>query len=240
MATTQTLDFSSVFEEFMAGMRELRKSQEETAQQLKETARRQAETERQIKERQAETERLMKERHEETERLIQEITRRQAETDRQMKETDRQMKETDKRLGGIANRFGEVVEYMVRPNLAAKFEELGFAFTKSYPVEIADRKHNIFVDVDAVLENGDTVMIVEMKNKPNNKDIDDHIERMEKMRKHADLHNDKRKYLGAMAGVVFSESAKTYALKKGFYVIEPSGETFVITEPRGTYHPQVW
>jgi hypothetical protein len=60
------------------------------------------------------------------------------------------------------------------------------------------------------------------------------------MRKHADLHNDKRKYLGAMAGVVFSESAKTYALKKGFYVIEPSGETFVITEPRGAYHPQVW
>ena len=63
---------------------------------------------------------------------------------------------------------------------------------------------------------------------------------MEKLRKYADLHDDRRKYLGAMAGVVFSESEKIYALKKGFYVIEPSGETFTITEPQGSYHPHVW
>jgi hypothetical protein len=43
-----------------------------------------------------------------------------------------------------------------------------------------------------------------------------------------------------MAGVVFSKSAKTYALKKGLYVIEPSGDTFAITEPRGEYHPHIW
>jgi hypothetical protein len=60
------------------------------------------------------------------------------------------------------------------------------------------------------------------------------------MRKHADLHKDTRKYFGAMAGAVFSESAKVYALKRGFYVIEPSGETFTITEPKGAYHPRVW
>jgi hypothetical protein len=46
--------------------------------------------------------------------------------------------------------------------------------------------------------------------------------------------------MGAMAGVVFSESEKTYALKKGFYVIEPSGDTFNITEPKGIYHPHEW
>jgi hypothetical protein len=63
---------------------------------------------------------------------------------------------------------------------------------------------------------------------------------MKKMRMYADLHDDKRKYLGAMAGVVFNESEKIYAFKKGFYVIEPSGETFKITEPRGVYHPHVW
>jgi hypothetical protein len=57
---------------------------------------------------------------------------------------------------------------------------------------------------------------------------------------YADLHNDKRVYLGAMAGVVFSESEKTYALKQGFYVIEPSGDTFTITKPEGKYHPHEW
>ncbi|MDR1863479.1 MAG: hypothetical protein LBQ67_06115, partial [Treponema sp.] len=60
------------------------------------------------------------------------------------------------------------------------------------------------------------------------------------LRKYADLHNDKRVYLGALAGVVFSESEKTYALKKGLYVIEPSGDTFTITPPTGGYHPHEW
>jgi hypothetical protein len=61
---------------------------------------------------------------------------------------------------------------------------------------------------------------------------------MEKLRKHGDLNNDRRRYLGAMAGVVFSQSEKLYALQQGFYVIEPSGETFSITEPRG--RPREW
>jgi hypothetical protein len=33
---------------------------------------------------------------------------------------------------------------------------------------------------------------------------------------------------------------KTYALKKGFYVIEASGETFNSIEPQGGYHPHEW
>ena len=84
-----------------------------------------------------------------------------------------------------------------------------------------------------MLENGDKVMAVEIKTRPAIDDIHGHIERMEKLRAYADLHNDKRVYLGAVAGVVFSESEKTYTLKKGLYVIEPSGETFKITIPGG-------
>jgi hypothetical protein len=154
--------------------------------------------------------------------------------------TNEQMKLTDKKLGELTNRFGDMVEHMVVPNLVTKFEELGFTFTKANRTEIKDREHDIFTEVDALLENGDKVMAVEIKNKPNIDDINDHIERMEKLRTYADLHNDKRIYLGAVAGVVFGESEKTWALKKGFYVIEPSGETFKITEPKDKYHRQEW
>jgi hypothetical protein len=171
---------------------------------------------------------------------MQELRKSQEETAQQMKETDRRMKETDRRIGELTNRFGEVVEYMVMPNLVTKFAELGFAFTRANRTEITDREHNIITEVDAFLENGDKVMVVEIKTKPSVEDINDHIRRMEKLRAYADLNNDRRKYLGAMAGAVFSASAKTYALKKGFYVIEPSGDTFTITEPKGEYHPGVW
>jgi hypothetical protein len=162
------------------------------------------------------------------------------ETDRQMKETDRQMKLTDKRIGELGHRFGEMVEHMVIPNLLTQFEELGFTFTKANPTKIKDKEHGILAEVDALLENGDKVMAVEIKSKPNTGDIKDHVERMEKLRQYADLHNDKRAYLGAVAGVVFNDNEKSYALKNGFYVIEPSGDTFFITEPKGEYHPHEW
>ena len=161
-----------------------------------------------------------------------ELKESQKETDRQIKETSRQMKETDKRVGELADRFGDIVEHMVVPNLVARFQELDFTFTKvSRNVKITDKRNRVLAEVDAFLENGGKVMIVEIKGKPRIDYINDHIERMNKLRVYADLHNDKRKYLGAVAGVVFDESVKAYTLKNGFYVLEPSGETFTITNP---------
>jgi DNA repair exonuclease SbcCD ATPase subunit len=162
-------------------------------------------------------------------------------TDAQIKATNAQMRETDKRFGKLNNRFGETVEYMVVPNLVTKFHELGFEFEKAHrDTEIRDQTGRILAEIDVFLENGDRVVIVETKVKPGIGDINDHIERMEKLRGYADAHNDARKYLGAIAGVVFGDSEKTYALKKGFYVIEPSGDTFTIIEPKGEYHPHEW
>ena len=179
---------------------------------------------------------------------LQETDRRMEETDRLIKEvgrkqeaTDRQMKETDKRVGALTNRFGEVVEYMVVPSLVAKFNELGYTFQRvSRDIKIRDSEHNIFTEVDAFLENGDYVMVVETKSKPDIDDIKDHITRMEKLRVWADLHDDTRKYYGAIAGVVMDDSPKTYALQKGLYVVEPSGETFTITSPEGAYTLSSW
>jgi hypothetical protein len=178
----------------------------------------------------------------ETDRKMQETDRIVQENARQLKETDRQMKETDKRVGEITNRFGDMVEHMVVPNLVARFQELGFTFTRAGPnVKIVDREHDIITEIDAFLENGDKVMIVEIKTKPNIEDIQDHLERMEKLRAYADLRRDTRKYLGAIAGVVVDEGVKNYALKNGFYVLEPSGETFTITEPASKgYAPREW
>jgi hypothetical protein len=178
-----------------------------------------------------------------------ETDRRMQETDRQMKEqmkeTDRQMKESaarlDKQLGKLGNRFGEMVEYMIKPNLVEKFRELGYVFTKAYQnTTIEDEKNKIIAEVDITLENGDKVMIVEVKTKLTTDDITDHIERMKKVRTHADLHNDNRKYLGAVAGMIIRKKKKTFALKNGFYVIEPSGEKFTITATEGSYYPREW
>jgi len=150
-------------------------------------------------------------------------------------------KQLDKQLGKLGNRFGEMVEYMVVPNLLKKFRKLGFVFDKVYQqTTIEDEKNNIFTEIDITLENGDKVMIVEVKSKPKTEDISEHVERMQKVRAHADLHGDRRKFLGAIAGMVFNDNEKRFALKNGFYAIEPSGETFIITAPEGDCSPREW
>jgi flagellar motor protein MotB len=181
---------------------------------------------------------------------LQEVAAMQKETDRimrenaakfdlQMKETDKQMKETDKKIGKLSNRFGEVVEYMVAPKLCEKFGEMGLHFLKSNSgTIISDYVNKIFLEIDVMLENLDKAMLVEAKVKPTTEDVKEHIERLEKMRKYADLHGDTRAFLGTLAGVVVTPNVKEYALGQGFYVIEPSGETFSITPPNG--QPKEW
>jgi len=135
--------------------------------------------------------------------------------------------------------LGEIAEYMVAPGLRDKFNEYGFNFSKTgRNTEVSDRYNKIFFEIDIFLENYEKAMLVEVKTNLTEKNIEAHIERMEKMRKYADLHNDKRSFLGAVAGVVIPKNIKDLALNSGFYVIEPSGETFSITSPHGK--PKEW
>jgi len=155
------------------------------------------------------------------------------------KETDRIVKENAVQIGKLSKRMGEVVEHMVAPNLREKFRELGYDFPKANPnSDVSDHKNNIHLEIDVMLENGDKAMLVEVKVKPTTEDVQDHIKRLEKMRVYADLHSEKRTFLGAVAGVVISDNVKEYILKQGFFVIEPSGETFNIIPPNNK--PKEW
>jgi hypothetical protein len=207
---------------------------QETREQMKETDRRFQETR---SKQMRETDR----RFQETDRRFQETDRRFQETREQIAATGRQMRETDRKVGELTNRFGDMVEHMVVPNLLAKFKSLDFTFEVAHKnTEIKDEKNKIFLEVDAFLENGDKVMIVEIKATPTVKDVNDHVRRMEKMRQYADLRQDRRAYLGAVAGVVMSDSVKNHALKNGFFVAIPSGDTFNIIRPEGKFHIKEW
>jgi hypothetical protein len=121
------------------------------------------------------------------------------------------------------------------------FKDLGFTFeVASRDVKIADEKNNILMEIDVFLENGDKVMIVEIKTTLREEDIADHVQRMEKLRKRANSRSDKRHYLGALAGVVVSDSVKNKVLQNGFFVIVPAGDTFNIIKPEGCYRVREW
>jgi hypothetical protein len=160
----------------------------------------------------------------------------QKETDRLLKET---IKENDRRFGNVDNRFGEVVEYMISPGLLDKFTDLGLEFqTASTNFKVRDHKNEIYFEIDVFLQNCGTAMLVEIKTNLAIRYINEHVNRLEKMRLFADFHNDRRTFLGAVAGIVIPSEVKKYALENGFYLIEPSGENFIITSPNNK--PKEW
>jgi len=183
----------------------------------------------------------------ETDRIVKEVGRKQEEYALHLKETERILKEESQRqkedfnnrLGSLTNLFGDVTEAMIAPKICEKFEELGLYFPKANPnSRLNDRVNKISFEVDIMLENGDKAMLIEAKTKLTIERIKYHLNRLEEMRKYADLHGDKRAFLGAVAGIVVTDKARDYALSQGLYFIEYAGENFYITPPSGK--PKEW
>jgi hypothetical protein len=177
--------------------------------------------------------------HAETEKGFKELKDAHMETEAAIKETQKALKETQRVVGDLGNKFGEDAEHTLIPCLPEKLKPAGFNFGSiSRNRKINDDENNIHAEVDAFLENGTQMMAVEVKAKLHKADVDGHIRRMEKIRAYADLHGDKRDLFGALAATVVTDEERNYALKKGLFVIEPSGEDITVTEPAAS--PRVW
>jgi Holliday junction resolvase len=173
-------------------------------------------------------------------RIVQENALQMQETDRKMRETDRKMQETDRKISKLGSRIGDLVEELIAPNILEKFNRLGYVFGKVAPkVRYTDAQGRYMAEVDLLLENGDTVLAVEVKTNLTNNDVRDHLERMEKLRRYADEHGDGRKLVGAVAGAIASAEVKIFAVKQGFFVLEQSGDTVRINVPEG-FKPREW
>jgi len=157
------------------------------------------------------------------------------ETQQAHKETEKAIKETQKNVGGLNNSLGSIVERLLTPGLPKKFNKLGYSFNRIAAYSYAA---GVYAQIDGMLENGAQAIAVEVKTTLRQADIDDHLVRMEKIRKHANEHGDNRQFMGAMAAFITDKATKNYALKKGLFVIEPSGEDVKVTKPEK--EPRIW
>jgi hypothetical protein len=140
----------------------------------------------------------------------------------------------------LGNRVGELVEHLVSPNILEKFRALGFDFGRAGPnVRFSDPSLSLETEVDILLENGTLALAVEVKTKLTITDVKDHIDRMAKLRRYADAHGDRRKFIGAVAGGIIPGGVKSFAFKSGFYIIEQAGDTVRIDVPEG-FVPKEW
>ena len=215
------LTFEKVWAMFQESDRRMQKLSEETAQRIREV-------------------------NEETDRKIRELSEENKETARQIREmneeTNRKMKETNIHIGGLDNRFGELAEHLVAPNIAEKFNALGFHFnymSAKLREILRGKDKRRSAEFDILLENKGSVIGVEVKSKPSEDDVKDHVRRLEKLRRYKDGIGDKRKIYGALAGAIMLDDVKTAILEARLYAITQSGDTVKIDVPEG-FTPQTW
>jgi DNA repair exonuclease SbcCD ATPase subunit len=212
----------------------------ETEKLMKENAaeadKRFKETEKQLKESsewRKEIEKLMKENDKQ-------LKENAAEADRRFKETDKLLKETGRQLGDVHNRLGELVEHIIVPNILEKVKPLGYKFKYVRKrCEFTDKNLRVIAEADIVLVNGEYIMIIEVKTVLKVKDVDNHLKRLEKIRRDACPPDESHKLIGCVAGAVVDEAVKRHAHKKGLYVLEQSGDTLKLDIPEG-FNPKIW
>jgi hypothetical protein len=218
----------------------LKEQSQETDRRLKEQSqeadRRLKEQSRLLKEQSQEADRRLKEQSQEADRLLKEQAR---EADQRLKENERLLRENQKLMGDLGRKFGTIIEHMFIPGLKQKFNALGYEFTKAGPNQlIEDKEHNLYMELDVFLENGDCALAVEVKTQANIGDVREHIGRMKKLRRYFDLRHDQRKLYGAVAAAVMPDNVRDYAFKQGFYVIKQSGDNVSVEAP--WEEPKVW
>jgi hypothetical protein len=201
---------------------------QETDRKFQETERLIQQTQLEMREAQEKTDQQMRE----TAQQMRETAQQMRETAQQMRETDRKMQETDQRIGRLGNRLGDLIEHLTASNLLDQFKSLNYTFSRiSRNTKIKDPNNQILAEIDLFLEDGEYVMAVEVKSVLTLTDVKDHIKRMETLRRYADIHQDKRKYVSSVSGALVEDKARDFALAMGIYVIKHPGDTVEILVP---------
>jgi hypothetical protein len=206
---------------------------EEVWQLLKELIEAQKETEKGFQE--------IKESFAETDHRFQEIKEGFAETDRRFRETERLLKEqskkTDEQIGKLGNRLGEFVEWQVRPAIVRLFQERGIDVHEFMP-DVSVKRGNSGLQIDLLVVNETEAILVEVKSKLTQTDVDEHLERLGKFKELMPRYRDVNA-LGAVAGMIVPEHIGSYAYRQGLYVLAQSGENVVILNDN-KFQPRVW
>ncbi len=161
---------------------------------------------------------------------IGELREAQKEAAREIKEiqreTAREIKAvndaTNKSIGRLTNRLGEFVEEAVRPAAVRLFRERGIDVHEVHQ-NISSKRDGEGIEIDLLVVNNNDVIVIECKSNLSNIDVNEHLQRLEKVNRLLPDYKNKQIF-GAVAGMVIPANVAAYAIIKGLYVIGQNGD----------------
>ena len=156
-------------------------------------------------------------------------------------ERKKSQKAFDKRMGELTGTWGRFVHEMVEPNILELFKERGIELTSSTSKFKQKKNGRLVYEIDLLLVNKMYVIAVEVKSTLKVADVDEHLERLEKIRTCPPDRFDftGASLLGAVAAMIIDQNADAYAFEKGLYVLKQAGKMIEIAN-EASFTPQAW
>lgn len=153
----------------------------------------------------------------------------QAELNQRFQETDARFKETDRKLNQLSGLFGsqwgKLIEALVQPNALRLFQERGIPVQHLYQ-RAKSQRNGQTMELDLLLENTDTVLVLEVKSTLRVSDINDFLADLGRFVDFFPRFGGYRVY-GGVAGLEIVEDADRYAYRQGLFVLSVVGEGLV-------------
>jgi hypothetical protein len=154
-------------------------------------------------------------------KILRELAESQKETDRKFQETDRRLKEVTANIGKLGNRLGDFIEDAVRPAAVRLFRERGVEVHEVHQ-NIRSQRGGEGLELDLLVVNDQDVVAIECKSNLSLDDVNEHLKRLEKLKRLLPKYADSRVF-GAVAAMVIPDNVAQYAYRKGLYVIGQNG-----------------
>ncbi len=143
-------------------------------------------------------------------------------TDEQMKRTDEKLERMGISLGSMKRNQGDVAEEFFFNSLI-KDNHLGAIHFDDIVKNMEKHRGQIQAEYDLVLTNGDAIGIVEVKYKAHENDLDKLDRKMKFFKQLFPIYKNYKQY-GAIASFHINDDAKQEALRRGYFVLQRSGD----------------
>ena len=151
----------------------------------------------------------------------------------QSRQTDRQIKELS---ALFTDQWGKMVEALVEPNALQLFQDRGIDVRYTYrrvEAQVDGRQ----MELDLLLENGDEVVVIEVKSNLRVGDVNDFLQVLDRFLEFFPRYRNYKIY-GGVAGLMFAEDADKYAYRKGLFVLSATGDGIAQIKNDMAFHPK--
>jgi hypothetical protein len=151
--------------------------------------------------------------------------------------TEKLVAETNKQVGGLTSRWGEFVENLIKPAAARIFREQGIDVHYT-AMRVRGDDDRGSMEIDILVENGNEIVAIEVKSHLEVRNVKRFLEVLARFKEAFPKYQNYKLY-GAVAGIKIDEKADEYATQEGLFLIEPAGDSVIISNSRNLER-RVW